>query len=336
MFPNLLVGAGLLFTFFGLAVALSMAGEIVAEGISQTQRNIALHGLLTTASFKFVTSLFGLLLSICYAIFWRKICLRRIDHALSRFLVELEDPRPLLTPTVAQMETNELARRQLDKLEAFSTESGGLHRFRIGQQAGPAARRSHRPADTGHGATCGRHDDAEPGRRRQRCWMRSCKGCTAALTTRSTRSLSTCPRLARALQGLRTGLQDTANRMADFAELMARRMGEGAEEALSRITNQMGGLLDALRQVTEQTRSAGADAGRDMATRIEQAASGFEAAARTVAETLAQATHDLQRRMTEEAASGSARLSSQFERMIEELRSLAESSRQPAIRRFLR
>ena len=34
--PNLLVGAGLLFTFFGLAVALSVAGEIVAEGISQT------------------------------------------------------------------------------------------------------------------------------------------------------------------------------------------------------------------------------------------------------------------------------------------------------------
>ena len=33
--PNLLVGAGLLFTFFGLTVALSMASEIVAEGISQ-------------------------------------------------------------------------------------------------------------------------------------------------------------------------------------------------------------------------------------------------------------------------------------------------------------
>ena len=128
--------------------------------------------------------------------------------------------------------------------------------------------------------------------------------------------------LGDSLQGLRTGLQETANRMANSAELMARRMGEGAEEALSRITNQMGGLLDALRQVTEQTRSAGADAGRDMAARIEQAASGFEAAARTVAETLAQATHDLQRRMTDEAASGSARLSGQFERMIEELRSL--------------
>jgi len=33
--PNLLVGAGLLFTFFGLAVALKLAGGMVAEGITQ-------------------------------------------------------------------------------------------------------------------------------------------------------------------------------------------------------------------------------------------------------------------------------------------------------------
>ena len=106
------------------------------------------------------------------------------------------------------------------------------------------------------------------------------------------------------------------------------RMGEGAEEALSRITNQMGGLLDALRQVGEQTRSVAADAGREMAARIEQAANGIEAATTTVSETLAQVAQDLQRRMTEETASGSARLSVQFERMIEQLRVLSESSRQ--------
>ena len=115
---------------------------------------------------------------------------------------------------------------------------------------------------------------------------------------------------------------------------MARRMGEGAEEALSRITNQMGGLIDALRQVTEQTRSAGADAGRDMAAQIEQAAKGFESAARTVSDTMAQAAQDLQRRMTDETVSGSARLSGQFERMIEELRALSKSSRQTGDQAF--
>jgi ABC-type transporter Mla subunit MlaD len=105
-------------------------------------------------------------------------------------------------------------------------------------------------------------------------------------------------------------------------------MGEGAEEALSRISNQIAALLDALRQVTGQSGSAGADAGRDMAARIDQAAASFEAAAGTVAETLAQATQALQERMTDAPASGSARLSGQFERMIEDLRFLAEATRQ--------
>ncbi len=93
--PNLLVGAGLLFTFFGLAVALRMAGGIVAEGISQSQRNLALQGLLDTASFKFITSLVGLALSIAYAIFWRKTCLRPAERALSAFLTDLERLMPL-------------------------------------------------------------------------------------------------------------------------------------------------------------------------------------------------------------------------------------------------
>ena len=68
--PNLLVGAGLLFTFVGLAAALGSAGGVVAEGVSQQDRNAALKALLDTASFKFITSLFGLFLSIAYALFY--------------------------------------------------------------------------------------------------------------------------------------------------------------------------------------------------------------------------------------------------------------------------
>ena len=67
--PSLLVGAGLLFTFFGLAVALGSAGGIVAANATQDTRNAALRGLLNAASFKFVTSIAGLFLSIGYALF---------------------------------------------------------------------------------------------------------------------------------------------------------------------------------------------------------------------------------------------------------------------------
>ena len=81
--PNLLVGAGLLFTFLGLAVALSLAGDIVDK--NPTIRDAALKSLLETASFKFFTSLAGLALSIAYTIF-QKSRLRRVESALENFL----------------------------------------------------------------------------------------------------------------------------------------------------------------------------------------------------------------------------------------------------------
>jgi hypothetical protein len=325
--PNLLVGAGLLFTFAGLTVALDAAGGVVAEGISQAGRNAALHGLLDAASFKFVTSLFGLGLSIAYTLFWRQICLRRIDHALSGFLTELEVRVPLLTPTASQEETTELARRQLGQLEMFNTDLAVSIASavdtkldqRLGDHIGPLTRAMEQLA-----AGMSTQNQDAVGQMLDAFLQKLHLGAGDKMQEVAER-LAT---LGDSLQGLRNGLQDTADRMAESSELMARRMGEGAEEALSRITNQMGGLLESLRQVAEQTRNAGADAGRDMATRIEQAASGFEAAARTVSDTLAQATQDLQKRMTREVESGSARLSDQFERMIGELRALAESSRQ--------
>lgn len=331
--PNLLVGAGLLFTFFELAVALKMASGIVAEGITQAQRNVALQGLLDTASFKFITSLVGLFLSIGYVIFWRNVCLRRTERALNGFLADLASRLPLLTATAAQEETNALAQRQLTQLETFSNDlavsiasslDGALDQ-RLGDHIGPLTRAMEQLAAgmaTQNQDAVGNMLDA---------FLQKLHGGASDKMQEVAERLAT---LGDSLQGLRVGLQDTASRMADSAEQMARRMGEGAEEALSRITNQMGGLLNSLRQVTEQSRSIGAHVGRDMAARIEHAANGFEAAAKTVSETLAQAAQDLQRRMTEETASGSARLSGQFERMIEELRALSESSRQTGDQAF--
>src|SRR5207248_11189913 len=66
--PGMLVGAGLLFTFLGLAIALLAAGDVVA-GADQVQRQLGLHQLLNAASFKFYTSLAGLALSIAYTLF---------------------------------------------------------------------------------------------------------------------------------------------------------------------------------------------------------------------------------------------------------------------------
>ena len=93
--PGLLVGAGLLYTFLGLAAALSLAGDVVQSGDDHA-RNAALHDLLGAASAKFITSLFGLLLSIIYALF-RKWRLRVVELRFDVFLTTLRHLLPLKT-----------------------------------------------------------------------------------------------------------------------------------------------------------------------------------------------------------------------------------------------
>lgn len=118
--PNLLVGAGLLFTFIGLAAALGTAGGIVAGGATQAERNASLQSLLDTASFKFITSLVGMSLSIAYALL-RKNCLKRADAAVDGFLAALDARVPLITPVALQAEANKILEAQTTQLQFFFT-----------------------------------------------------------------------------------------------------------------------------------------------------------------------------------------------------------------------
>ncbi|SDD56305.1 hypothetical protein [Belnapia rosea] len=323
--PNLLVGAGLLFTFLGLAAALASAGGIVAEGATQQARNGALKALLDAASFKFVTSLAGLFLSIAYALF-RKQVLARAEAACDRFVGLLEERIPLLTPAALQQEANALLERQGNQLESFSTElainiAGAFDRAfdqRLGEHIGPLSEAMQRLA----GGMSSRNEDAM--QRMLDAFLERLQGGTGDRMNEVAESLSG---LGARLEGLQTGLGDAAVRMAQSADAMATRMGEGAEAALQRITDQMGSLAETLRGVADQARNTGADAGQALAQRIEAAAGSFEAAARNVAETLSAAAAGLERRMGDEASASTGRLAAQFEAMLAELRGLAETSR---------
>ena len=130
--PGMLVGAGLLFTFLGLAVALSAAGGVVAGG-DPVQSRQGLHQLLDAASFKFITSLAGLLLSMAYTGF-RNHRIRLVEQALDGFTAALDRQMPLATPAILQHEANEALRAQSTILETFSTELG----VSIGEKFGRA------------------------------------------------------------------------------------------------------------------------------------------------------------------------------------------------------
>jgi hypothetical protein len=282
--PGMLVGAGLLFTFLGLAVALSAAGGVVAGG-DPVQSRQGLHQLLDAASFKFITSLAGLLLSITYTGL-RNHRIRLVEQALDGFTLALDRQMPLATPAFLQHEANEALRAQSTTLKTFSTElaAGIGEKFdrafdqRLDKHIGPWSEAMQTLADR----MSTQNQDAM--QQMLKTFIDRLSGGTRDHLAGVIESLAA---LGALLEGLQNGLGQASARMAQSAEAMAAGMGEGAEAALTRITVRMGGLMETLRNVTTQTREAGADAAQSLAARIEGAAVGFEAAASRMTETFA-------------------------------------------------
>lgn len=85
-FPNYLIGLGLTFTFVGLAAALHVAQNGLANGGGQT----ALKELLAVASVKFISSIFGIVFSLLISVIqrWR---LKGFQKNLNEFIQILEE-----------------------------------------------------------------------------------------------------------------------------------------------------------------------------------------------------------------------------------------------------
>lgn len=114
--PNYFVGFGLLFTFFGLVAALYYANQGVTGNIDEAQS--ALSGLLSAATFKFLTSIAGLICSIIFSISY-KVRMHRIDKAFGQLCDQLERLLSFVTP-------EEIAAGQLKQLEEQTVQ---LRRF---------------------------------------------------------------------------------------------------------------------------------------------------------------------------------------------------------------
>lgn len=109
--PNLLVGAGLLFTFLGLVAALYFASRgVAAADVAEAQR--ALRELLAAATFKFVTSIAGLGSSLVFS--WReKALLHRVQHRLAHLCGALEARMaPVTAESIGLAQLAELRQQQ--------------------------------------------------------------------------------------------------------------------------------------------------------------------------------------------------------------------------------
>jgi wobble nucleotide-excising tRNase len=85
-FPNYLIGLGLFFTFIGLAAALHVAQDGLANGNGQD----ALKNLLAVASVKFISSIAGIFSSLVLSVFQR-LRLKVFQNNLNEFIRLLEE-----------------------------------------------------------------------------------------------------------------------------------------------------------------------------------------------------------------------------------------------------
>lgn len=291
--PSLLVGAGLLFTFLGLTVALGMAGEIV-DG-SAAQRNGALKTLLEAASFKFITSIAGLLLSILYTIAQKQLQ-RRAERTLDAFVAQLDRLIPPVSAIALQVEANTLLARQNETLESFTTDLAvslgqamdSSFNQRLGEHIEPLTsaitRLSERMSSGSEEALKQMLDG----------FVDKLQGGAGAQVHAVAENLSG---LGHQLSTLQSGFAEAAVQMASSADAMAHRMSHGAEAlqaridtqaeaSAARLSQQVEAMVSELRVLAEQSRASGEEAMTALAKQIGEAARGFEVTAARVAERL--------------------------------------------------
>ena len=322
--PGMLVGAGLLFTFLGLAVALAVAGGVVTGGTPSESRH-ELHNLLDTASFKFITSLFGLFLSILYTLV-RNTRLRRVEQAIDGFNADLERRMPLATPAFLQHEANATLSRQLGTLDTFSNDLAlsigqaldSAFDQRLGEHIGPLRQAMQALADR-----IGTHNE-DVMREMLQAFTDQLSGGTRDHLDGVTENLAA---LGTRLERLQIGLGDASVLMTEAAETMARRMGDGAEAALGSVSGQIGGLVETLRSVAAQTRDAGAEAAEAVASRIERAAISIETAASQMTERLNESAKGTSTALADAADGARAALSAGAEDAAQQLQGAATAVR---------
>lgn len=312
--PGLLVGAGLLVTFLGLAAALSSAGSVVAEGVTQQARNAALRDLLSSAAVKFITSVAALLLSILYAL-WRKRCLKHVEADFSRFLDALAERIPLKTQAALQADANAILAKQYADVQRIGSDFFVNLGSTLEREFGAGLQQHLKPLaealDKLSAGLATQNEDALQSMLKS--FLEKLEGAVGDSMRATAQTLEN---LGQRLDGLQGAMDSAAERMGKAADDMAAKLGTGTEAALRGITEQMSGLVRSLRDAADEAGRNNRDAGEELARRMAETAAA-----------LTMAVGDFQRAMGEGAADGVARLAEPLQAMVQQLRQMAEEQR---------
>lgn len=119
--PNLMVGIGLLLTFFGLVTALFFTTTAIKNAADLTVSQNALRDLLYAASFKFYTSIAGLAGSIVLTLVLR-YGTSAIEKSFDALASALESKLVFVTPESIAFDHYREAQEQTQNLRLFNTE----------------------------------------------------------------------------------------------------------------------------------------------------------------------------------------------------------------------
>jgi archaellum component FlaC len=119
--PNLLVGVGLLLTFFGLVSALFFTTDAIKNATDLSTSQNALRNLLYAASFKFYTSIAGLGGSIILTLFIR-YGTSSIESSFDALAAALEAKLSFVTPESIAFDHYRESQEQTRNLRLFNTE----------------------------------------------------------------------------------------------------------------------------------------------------------------------------------------------------------------------
>lgn len=324
--PNLLVGVGLILTFFGLIVALMAAGEIASPSASATQRAVELQKLLNGASAKFATSLAGLFCSLLYTA-WRGSRMQLAERAVHAFLAALEERVPLATSATLQSEANAILRESQSQLEIFNaTLATSIGKAvdnaldtRLGDHIGPL-----REAIEGLVTTIGTQNQEALSQMLEDFLKRLDGGAKGELGAVAVSLQGT----QAALGQLQVGLSGAANGLVSAAGRIGAQAGTEVAAALAQVSQQVEMLVERLSELDRQARSSSTATFEEAARGIAEAANGFRGAAGEMAGELRQAIASLVTTSGREAATANQKLSEQFAEMLEQLRAVGDAARE--------
>jgi methyl-accepting chemotaxis protein len=119
--PNYFVGIGLLFTFLGLVAAIFFASEGIKAGAGIAETQDSLRNLLNAATFKFLTSIAGIMSSLLVAISYRLVAGNLQKH-FDNLCEALEERLLFATAESIAIQQLREVRNQTIQLERFNTD----------------------------------------------------------------------------------------------------------------------------------------------------------------------------------------------------------------------